>query len=149
MSSLFAFLHHIAAFTLISALVVECVLLREAVTVSTARKILATDAIFGISAGIILVIGLIRVFYFEKGAGYYFSNGPFLVKLTLFALIGCLSIYPTKQFLSWRPATKTGQEPTIGSGTLRKLRTTIYLEMTAAVFLILCAALMTRGIGSF
>ena len=149
MSSLFAFLHHIAAFTLMSALVVECVLLRQAITVSTARKILTTDAIFGISAGIILVIGPIRVFYFEKGAGYYFSNGPFLVKLTLFAVIGCLSIYPTKQFLSWRPATKAGQEPIVDSGMLRKLRTSIYLEMTAAVFLVLCAALMARGIGSF
>ena len=66
MAALFAFLHHIAAFTLFAAIVVEFVLLRGTLTVESARKILRADMILGISAGVLLIVGLARVFHFEK-----------------------------------------------------------------------------------
>src|SRR3546814_16164031 len=78
--------------------------------------------VFGASAGAVLVIGLLRVFFFEKGAAFYFTNIPFLAKLALFALIGLLSIRPTREFLSWRSAIKVGEAPTVDPGTLRQLR---------------------------
>ena len=68
--ALFAFLHHLAAFTLVSALVAEFILIRDEITTQHARKILTIDTIFGASAGLLLVVGLLRVFYFEKGAAY-------------------------------------------------------------------------------
>lgn len=148
MSSLFAFLHHIAAFALIAALAVEFVLLRETLSLSIARKLQKADMIFGIAAGIVLVVGLVRVFFLEKGADYYFSNIPFMIKLTLFIVIGILSIYPTLEFLSWRRATKVGQLPVISAGKLQRLKLTIHLELAAAAGLILCAVLMARGVGS-
>jgi len=48
------------------------------------------------------------VIWFEKGAAYYFANHAFLTKLTLFIIVGQLSIVPTVAFLSWR---KRGEEP--------------------------------------
>lgn len=72
MAAFFAFLHHLSAFTLFAALVVEFVLIRSVLTVETARKIQRADMIFGISAGVLLLVGLGRVFHFEKGAYYYF-----------------------------------------------------------------------------
>ena len=147
MSAFFAFLHHIAAFTLFAALVVELVLLRDELSVQRARKIQRVDLAFGISAGVVLVIGLLRVFYFEKGAGYYFHSIPFIVKLSLFAAVGLASIYPTMQFLSWRGALKEGRAPMVAPGTLRKLRMVVHAELTGLVIVILCAALMARGIG--
>lgn len=92
MAALFAFLHHLAAFTLFAALVVELILIREQLTVSTARRLLVADMVFGLSAGLLLVVGLLRVFYFEKGATYYFHTWTFTAKLTLFILIGLISI---------------------------------------------------------
>ncbi len=74
MSALFAFLHHISAFTLFAALVVEFVLIRSMLTVESARKIQVADMIFGISAGVLLVVGLARVFHFEKGAYLLFPH---------------------------------------------------------------------------
>ena len=71
--------------------------------------------VFGISAGILLVVGLMRVYYFEKGATYYFHTWTFLAKLTLFILIGLLSIVPTLEFLSWRAAVRQGQAPTVSA----------------------------------
>ncbi len=148
MSSLFAFLHHMAAFALIAALAVEFVLIKEALTVTIARKLLIADMVFGASAGAVLVIGLLRVFFFEKGAAFYFTNIPFLAKLTLFALIGLMSIRPTREFLSWRSAIKAGQAPNVDQATQQRLRTAIHVELAAATVLILCAALMARGVGS-
>ena len=61
MSTLFAFLHHLAAFTLVSAIAVEFVLIRQELTASTARKLLTTDVVYGVAAGALLLIGLLRV----------------------------------------------------------------------------------------
>ena len=74
MAALFAFLHHVSAFTLFAALVVEFVLIRSTLTVESARKIQRADMIFGISAGVLLLVGLARVFYFEKGANLLFPH---------------------------------------------------------------------------
>lgn len=145
MSALFAFLHYLAAFTLVSALVAESLLVREAMSTSIARKILTADLLFGISAGVVLAAGLVRVFYFGKGADYYFHSVPFLLKLALFILIGIASAFPTRIFLSWRPALKIGQAPAFDEHTLQKVRRTIQLELTGIGVLVFCAVLMARG----
>ena len=147
MPAAFAFLHHIAAFTLVSALVIEFVLIRSELSVGNARTLLRVDAVFGVAAGVILIVGSLRVLYFEKGAAYYFHSIPFFAKLSLFAAIGLLSIYPTRQFLSWRPALRQGVPPTVDPARLNSLRRVIHWELALVVVLILCAALMARGIG--
>src|SRR5690348_13580404 len=121
MASLFAFLHHLAAFALVAALAIELVLLREALTDRTARKILVADAIYGISAGVLLLVGLSRVFHYEKGATYYFHSWTFIAKLTLFILIGIASILPTMEFLSWRKAIRQGLAPSTDAPKLHRL----------------------------
>src|SRR3546814_1533921 len=87
--------------------------------------------IFGAMAGAGLIIGLLRVFYFEKGAAFYLSNIPFLLKLALFVLIGILSIQPTKEFLSWRSEIKAGRAPAPSPQKMQQLRRTIKLELIA------------------
>ena len=147
MASLFAFLHHIAAFTLFAALVVELILIREVLTVGTARRLQIADMIFGISAGVILVVGLLRVFYFEKGATYYFHTWTFIAKLALFVIIGLVSIVPTLEFLSWRKAVKQGQAPSVSPDKVRALRSIMHWELVGIVVIILMAALMAKGVG--
>jgi putative membrane protein len=142
-----AFLHHVAAFALVAAIAVEFVLIRDELTVRTARRLQVADAVVGISAGVVLVVGLLRVFYFEKGAGYYLHSLPFIAKVSLFVIVALLSIYPTVVFLSWRNAVKAGQLPAIDLGKLRRIRSLIHLELIGMVLIILCAALMARGIG--
>jgi len=148
MSSLFAFLHHVAAFALVSALAVEFVLLKENLSTTIARRLLLADLMFGISAAVVLFVGLLRVFFFEKGAAYYFTNLPFLAKLALFVAIGVLSAGPTKEFLSWRSALKKGQAPIAPPEKIRGLRRVLHIEMALAAALVLCAVLMARGVGS-
>jgi putative membrane protein len=147
MPALFAFLHHVAAFTLFAALAVELVLVRSALTVESARKIRAADAIYGISAGVLLVVGLARVFHLEKGTAFYLQSWTFLAKLALFILLGLMSIVPTMEFVRWRPAVKGGQVPTVSAHKIRQVRSIIHLELVGVVLILLFAALMARGIG--
>jgi putative membrane protein len=147
MAVFFAFLHHLAAFTLVAAVAIEFVLLRDELTLRRARTVQVVDLIFGISAGVLLVAGLLRVFYFEKGAAYYGHSVPFMVKFALFVVVGLLSIYPTVQFLSWRKAVKRGEIPVVPEDKMRRVRMLIHSELAAIVLILLCAALMARGIG--
>jgi putative membrane protein len=145
--AIFAFLHHFAAFTLVSALAIELVLTRDEITMATARRLLRIDMIFGMAAGAILVVGLLRVFYFEKGAAYYGHSLPFMGKMSLFVIVGLLSIVPTMEFLSWRKPIRLGQVPAVSVARMKKVRAIIHAELVGVALLILCAALMAKGVG--
>ena len=145
MSTLFAFLHHVCAFTLVSAVAIEFALIRGELTLSSARRLQVTDIVLGIAAGALLVIGLLRVFLFEKGASYYFHSHAFLTKFSLFIVVGLLSIIPTVEFLSWRDAVEAGQVPAINAKKLRQVTAVIHGEIFAIVIILVCAAIMARG----
>jgi putative membrane protein len=145
MSTLFAFLHHLAAFTLVSAVAIEFTLIRAELTPSSARRLQVTDMVLGIAAGALAIIGLLRVFFFEKGADYYFHSYAFLIKLSVFIAIGLLSIVPTVEFLSWRGALDAGQVPSVSTKKLTLIRKIIHGELLAIVIILLCAAIMARG----
>lgn len=124
-------------------------LLKDELTLNNARKIALADLAFGISAGVIFVVGFLRVFYFEKGAAYYFGNVAFLAKLSLIVVVALLFLYPTVEFLSWRKSLQQNQIPVVDSRRLRSIHSVIHVELAGIVLLILCAALMARGAGSF
>jgi putative membrane protein len=136
-----------AAFTLFAALVVQFVLIRDALTVESARKIQRADMILGISAGVVLVAGLARVFHLEKGAYYYFHTWTFIAKLSLFVILALASLIPTMEFLRWRPAVKAGQVPAVSPEKIKSIRSIIHYEMAGVVLILLFAALMAKGIG--
>jgi putative membrane protein len=145
MTTLFAFLHHLCAFTLVAAVAIEFVLIRSELTLSSARRLQVTDLVLGVAAGALFVIGLLRVFLFEKGADYYFHSHAFLTKFSLFIVIGLLSIIPTMEFLSWRGAISAGQVPLVEAKKLRRVTMVIHSELLAIVIILLCAAIMARG----
>jgi putative membrane protein len=146
-SALMAFLHHLAAFTVVAALVAEVVLFKLPLTIVQARRVQRADQIFGAAAGVLLIVGLLRVFYFEKGAGYYFTNAFFLTKFTLFIVAALISIYPTVLFIRWNKTLKQGEVPAIAPETITRTRMCMMLELTAIVGILLCAPFMARGLG--
>jgi len=148
-SALFAFLHHLAAFAVVSCLAIEFVLIRGELGLQGARRLQRVDMLFGLSSGLLLLIGLLRVFYFEKGADYYFHSWPFLAKLLLFLAVGLLSIPPTLEILSWRQPMRQGHAPSVSEERRRWLRRFMHLELAGIVLILLCAALMARGVGHF
>ena len=136
MSAFLAFLHHLAAFALVASLVVEFVVIRDELNARNARRLASADLVLGISAGVLLVVGLLRVFYFEKGAAFYFSNGAFIAKLALFLAVALLSIYPTLRFLRWRRQPNPAQVPAV--------RRVLHLELIGVVLILYFAASISR-----
>jgi putative membrane protein len=145
MSTLFAFLHHLCAFALVAAVAIEFTLIRQDLTLASARRLQATDAVLGAAAAALFVIGLLRVFLFEKGADYYFHSYAFLTKFVLFILVGLLSIIPTLEFLSWREEVRAGEVPVMDPKQRRRVTMIIHSELAAIVVILLCAAIMARG----
>jgi putative membrane protein len=142
-----AFLHHAAAFVVVAVLAVELVLLKGELTLTSSRSLLRMDTAYGIAALSLLVVGLLRVFYTEKGAAYYFASGTFLAKLTLFVIVGLLSIYPTMTFLRWRPALREQTAPVLAPEVRKRLRLLVHTELTLLFVIMLLAPMMSRGIG--
>ncbi len=149
MTIFFAFLHHVLAFTLVATVTVELVLVKDRISIERARRILRTDAIYGVSAILLLVVGFLRVMFFEKGTAYYFHSIPFIAKMLLFITVAILSIYPTMTFLSWRKSLNRGREPVLDPAVIRRIRKLIHLELVCIVLIVLAAAMMARGIGYF
>ena len=146
-SALMAFVHHVAAFTLVAALAVEVALFRPPLSLTQARRLLRTDNIYGASAGALLVVGLLRVAFFEKGPEYYWHDAFFLIKFGAFVVAALLSIYPTVTYLSWNRGLKAGTAPEISVERTQRVRLCLMLQLTAIVVILLCAALMARGFG--
>jgi putative membrane protein len=148
-NALMASAHHLAAFALVASLVAEFALLRAPLTVQSARQLRLADMAYGIAAGVVLVVGFFRVFYFEKGAGYYFHSAPFIAKVWVFLAVGLVSIYPTVQFISWGKSLKAGSAPVVDGSKLRLMRSIVNWELAGLAVMIVCAALMAKGVGTF
>lgn len=147
-NSIMATLHHIAAFAVTATLVYEFVAFRKNLTVHEARRILQVDTAYGISAAVVIIAGLLRVFYFEKGSAFYLNSTMYWIKMGLFIIVGLLSIYPTVRFLKWRPALKEEKSPEISDAEFKKIRMFIHLELVGIVLILFVAPLMARGIGA-
>ncbi len=146
-AALIAFVHFLAFFTLTAALMLQLTLISESISVDTARRIQRADRFYGMSAILILVIGFLRVVYFEKGADYYFNNTFFLLKMGLFIIVGLLSIYPTIFYTRWNSELKLDIAPELSIQVVQKLRKIIHTELVVIIGILLCASLMAKGFG--
>jgi putative membrane protein len=142
-----AFLHHVAAFTVVAALGVEVALFTPPLSLVQARRLQRTDSIFGVAAGVLLVVGLLRVAYFEKGAAYYWHDTYFLLKFAAFIVAALISIYPTVTFLAWKRSLRAGEAPQLSAAQTQRVRACLRLELAAILVILACAALMARGFG--
>ena len=124
---------------------VEFILIGQEFSLGTARRLVITDAVLGASAAFLLVVGLLRVFYFEKGANYYFHSHAFMTKFSVFIAVALLSVVPTLEFLSWRKELRAGKLPSPRADKLRLIRKIIHGELAAIIIILLCAAIMARG----
>jgi putative membrane protein len=93
-----------------------------------------------------LIVGLLRVFYFEKGAPFYAHNWFFWIKMFGFASAALLSIYPTIRFVAWNKSFAQNQAPPI-SDDVSRIKLFLRLELLAIGLILFSAAMMARGVG--
>ena len=146
-SAFMAFLHHLFAFTLVACVVYEFIAFRKGLTIEEARRIQRADLFYGISAGLLLIVGLLRVFFFEKGAAFYGQSPFFWVKMGAFLIVGLLSIDPTIRYIRWNKVVQANQTPEISDTEFKRTRLILWLEVIGLAIIMLAAAFMARGIG--
>ena len=146
-TALMVFLHHLLAFTLTACLVYEFIAYHRNMGLAEIRRIQRVDLVYGISAGLLLLIGLLRVFFFEKGINFYLNNPFFWVKMAAFLLVGLLSIDPTIRYIRWNRTLRQNEVPEISETEYRRTRLLLSLEVIGIAVILLAAPMMARGIG--
>lgn len=146
-SALMAFSHHLLAFALVACVVYEFIAFRRNMGKDEIRRIQRVDLVYGISAGLLLVVGVLRVVFFEKGANFYMNNPFFWVKMDAFLIVGLLSIDPTIRYIRWNRTLQRNEIPEISETVYKRTRLLLSLQVIGLAVVLLGAAMMARGVG--
>ena len=139
-----AALHHLLVFGLVAMLVAEAVLLRGPLDAAAIGRLARIDGGYGACAGLLLAVGLCRLWFGAKGLDFYLHNPYFHAKLAAFVLVGLLSILPTLRFLRWRKETQANPGFQPSAAELVRLRGVLRLELLLLAAIFALAAAMAR-----
>ena len=141
------FLHLSAILALVVFISSEAALCRpEWMNATIVERLVKVDRIYGIAAGVVLATGLVRIYFGTKGAGWYWSNWLLHLKLTLFVLVGLISILPTMRFIRWRQALRADGSLRAAED-VRQARKLVMLQAHIIPVIPLAAAFLARGFG--
>ena len=144
---LLACLHHLVVFSLVAIPVAELALMRGPVGAGRLAPLGRLDALYGLLAMLILAIGFGRVFWGAKGSAFFLHNPVFWAKLSVFALVGLVSVVPTVRILRWRRAARREAGFVVPEPELASTRRWLQGELALFVPIPLLAAAMARGVG--
>ena len=137
------YLHFISIFTIVGTLSAEHLLLKKTMTRSEIGRLARIDAVYGLAALTLLGAGLtLWLSGVGKPTAFYSGNWIFHTKITLFLLVGILSIYPTIFFIRNRKGSAY-ESITVPKRIFWLLR----LELLLLLIIPLLAGLMAKGIG--
>ena len=99
-----AIAHHLAVFGLVAIFAAEFALMRPGIESKRLQQLRKIDAGYGALAGLVVVVGIIRVVFGGAGWEYYVGNWVFWAKMAAFIGVGLASIPPTRALIRWRRA---------------------------------------------
>jgi putative membrane protein len=139
------YIHFVSIFAIVGTLVSEHLLLKKEMSRAEIGRLSRIDAVYGLAAIVLLAAGLtLWLGDIGKPSIYYSKNWIFLLKLSLFSLVGILSIYPTVFFIKQRKGNEQ-EVIKIPSSIFWMLR----MELLLLFVIPLLAGLMARGVGFF
>ncbi len=141
------YFHFLGIMALMGSLITEHLILKPGINNTQIKQLAVIDLVYGIAAVVVLATGLLRWFVYGKGSDYYLSNPFFHTKLTLFAIVAILSIWPTIRFLRWRKQVKNGESPEISDKLVKNTLMFIRIELLLVAIIPLLAVLVARGVG--
>jgi putative membrane protein len=146
--SLLAYAHFMAIFSLIVFVTSEAALCRpEWLNAAVVRRLARLDQIYAGAAVAVLLTGLARTYWGAKGMAWYWHQPLLHIKVTLFVVMGLLSIKPTMAFIRWRKQLDaTGALPS--DDEVRGIRRLIMIQAHIVVVIPLAAAMLARGVWS-
>ena len=142
-----AIAHHLAVFTLVALFAAEFVLLRPGLGGARINQLGRIDLAYGAVAGLVIVVGVLRVIFGASGWSYYVHNEMFWAKMTAFLIVGLLTIAPTIAIRRWVVATQQDPAYAPPPADIARNRRFVHLQAAGLLFIPGFAAAMARGYG--
>ena len=142
-----AIAHHLAVFALVAIFAVEFALIRPGLAQTAVKQLGRIDAVYGAAAGIVIVVGIVRVIFGAKGWSYYADNQMFWGKMTAFLLVGILSVPPTLAIRRWVKGLANDSAYLPPAREIAATRRLIHFQAGLIVLIPVFAAAMARGYG--
>lgn len=112
------------------------------------RTLLWLHVAYWVSLLVVLVSGLARAGWTEKGMAFYLANPWFHAKVTVFVLIMLMSLYPVMRMRAWRcSADPIGAVPAVTPALQKGMRRVLVAEIHLISLMPIFGALMARGVG--
>jgi putative membrane protein len=140
--------HHLLIFALLGVLVMEMMILRPEMSPAAVLRVGRIDSIYGVLAGLILIVGFSRVFFGIKGSAFYLGNPVFWAKIAAFAAVGLLSIPPTIRMIGWRRQAERSPGFVPAAADVQNVKRFMHLEGFVFILIPVFAAMMARGYGN-
>lgn len=147
LDAILAYLHFTAIFLLFAFLTTQAILMRTSLDARSIRLLGRVDIGYAISAGVVLLTGMLRLGFGAKGADFHLGHWPVYVKVGLFLAVGMISIKPTLELIKWRRALDhdpAWQLPVAEQAAMRRI---VMIEVHLAALIPVFAVMMARGIG--
>ena len=146
-SALVAYVHYLGIILCFGALLYERIFLKVDLNRKEVVNMIVADVIYGIAGLAILITGILRVRYFGQGGEFYLSNPIFWFKVSLYIVIGLLSLYPTTTYILWAIPLSKNELPIISDNIVKRFKFIISTELICFAIIPFFATLMARGIG--
>ena len=146
-SALVAYIHYLGIILCFGALMFERIILKINLSKNETISILIADVIYGIAGLAILITGILRVKYYGQGGEFYTGNPIFWFKISLYIVIGLISLYPTTTYILWAIPLSKNKLPVISENLIKRFKLIILTELVGFAIIPFFATLMSRGIG--
>jgi putative membrane protein len=145
LEALLAYVHLLAILTLVVFISSEAALCRaDWMNAKVVQRLAVVDRIYGIAAGAVLLTGIARTWWGVKGTSWYWHQPLLHLKLTLFIIVGLLSIKPTIMFIRWRrELAASGALP--NEAEVRTARKWVMIQAHIIAVIPLAAVFLARG----
>ena len=146
-SALVAYVHYLGIILCFASLLFERLTLKVNLPRNETISMIVADVIYGLAGIALLITGILRVKYFGQGGDFYTSNPIFWIKVTLYLIVGALSLYPTFTYILWAIPLSKNKLPKISDKLVKRLKLIITTELLGFATIPFFATLMARGIG--
>jgi len=139
------YIHFVSIFIIVGTLASEYLLLKREMSRKELARLARIDAVYGMAALTLVAAGLtLWLGSYGKPSFYYSKNWIFHTKISLFVIIGILSIKPTIFFIKQRKG-QPDQMVSVPASIFLLLQ----LELLLLLIIPLLAGLMSHGAGYF
>ena len=146
-NALVAYVHYLGIILCFGSLLFERLTLKVGLNRNETISMIIADVVYGLAGVAILVTGILRVKYFGQGGDFYTANPVFWVKVSIYVLVGLLSLYPTTTYILWAIPLSKNKLPEISENLVNRFRFIITTELVGFATIPFFATLMARGVG--